>query len=62
MTHAERYGIKALEKFVRNADKMGICYGGADIERDVQSMVINIVNDYIDKYRYDSEEVKEDGR
>jgi hypothetical protein len=58
MTHAERYGIKALEKFVDNANEMGICYGGADIEEDVQTMVIDIVNDYIDKYRQRGSEGK----
>lgn len=58
MSRVKEYGIKVLEEFVEDAEEMGICYGGADINEGVQEMVIGIVKDYIEfckKYNKNNE-------
>jgi hypothetical protein len=54
MTHAERYGIKALQNLVDNIEKRGLCYGDyfkSKIDKDVQDMIVDIIKDYIEDYK-----------
>lgn len=50
MTRLEEYAISELKKFVALATQDGICFGGCDINRDMQILVIQIIEDYIEQY------------
>ena len=50
MTRLEEYAISELKKFVELATQDGICFRGCDINQNMQILVIQIVEDYIDEY------------
>ena len=50
MNRLEDYAISELKKFVNLATQDGICFSGCDMNRDMQILVIQIVEDYIDEY------------
>lgn len=55
MTKLENYAINKLKNFVEEASEIGICYNGRDIEPELQTVIIKIVEDYIDEYIDESE-------
>lgn len=50
MSLLEEYAINELKKFVDLATQDGICFGGCDMNRDMQVLVIQIIEDYIEQY------------
>ena len=55
MTKLENYAINKLKNFVEEASEIGICYNGKDIEPELQTVIIKIIEDYIDEYIDESE-------
>ena len=54
MTIIETIGYKTLEEFVAMAEETGISYNGNDIPKSVQSAVVEIVKDYLNKIMVDA--------
>lgn len=46
----EEYTITKLQDFIDEARDKGICYNGADIEKPLQKLIIDIIEDYIIDY------------
>ena len=50
MSLLEEYAISELKSFVEEASEKGICFNGCDISRDLQVLVIQIIEEYIEEH------------
>lgn len=47
MSLLEEYAISELKSFVEEASEKGICFNGCDMKRDLQVLVIRIIEEYV---------------